>query len=256
MDSFFLLSKLLAPFLSPLGFFLTTFWILFFLRKFIPYQLWVLWGCCFWILSTPFFSNVLLFIWEEPLSNFDLVEPNSYDAIIVLGGMVRGISLEEGQVLLGSSSSRLMESLRLYNKKVAPSLLVTGGDLGVFSPNQWRESDGMLDFFSLAGVPVENILLEDQARNTYENAFYSKPLLESINGKKFLLVTSAFHMKRSLAIFDKIGLNVVPYVVDSRKRTKTTFPFNLFPSIDALALSSTVMREMVGYIAYWWKGYL
>lgn len=255
MDNFFLFSKLLSPFLSPLGFFLILFWVFFIFKKFISNRIWVFWGCTFWLFSTSFFSDILLSIWEEPLGHFESVEPFSYDAIIVLGGMVRGLAPEEGQILLGSSSSRLMESLRLYKKKTAPFLLVTGGDLGVFSANQWREADGMLDFFSLAGVPVEKILIEDQARNTYENAFYSKPLLESIKGKKFLLVTSAFHMKRSLAIFNKISLEVTPYSVDSR-RLKKPFPFNFLPSVEALALSSTVMREMIGFLAYWWKGYL
>jgi uncharacterized SAM-binding protein YcdF (DUF218 family) len=168
--------------------------------------------------------------------------------------MVRNVS-PEGQVQMGEAVDRLIEALRLYKRGVAPLILVTGGNLGVLSSNEWSEAQGMLDFLTLAGVPSQAILLEDQAQNTYQNALYSRPLLELVKAQRVLLVTSAFHMKRSLAIFKRQEIPVTPYSVDSRL-LNYSFPLNLLPSLRAFGIVDMVVREVVGYIVYAGMGYL
>lgn len=207
-----------------------------------------------WLISMPLTANVFLLFWEEPLSSPELVEPNSYDAIVILGGMVEGLS-PEGQWLLGGSVDRLTEAFRLYKREVAPLVLITGGNSGVLSEHLWTEADVMEDFLATMGVPLEKIIREDQAQNTYQNALYSWPLLAEAGASKILLVTSAYHMKRSLAIFQKMGFEVSPFSVDSRKLA-TEFPLNLLPSLSAFGAVSIVMREMVGTLVYKLIGYL
>ncbi len=69
----------------------------------------------------------------------------------------------------------------------------------------------MKEFATKLVVPDERIISETESRNTRENALYTKKILKKINAQKVILVTSAFHMPRSYAVFKKIGVNAVPF---------------------------------------------
>ena len=73
-------------------------------------------------------------------------------------------------------------------------------DAGVFG-NESREANYLYPLLESFGVPRERVLLEDRARNTYENAVFSKQLMKPKPGERWLLVTSAVHMPRAIGCF-------------------------------------------------------
>ena len=125
------------------------------------------------------------------------------DIIVVLGGGLQGASKPERPTPdLGEAADRMWAGAKLYNAGKAPKVLLTGGS------QPWNglttsEADGMADLMISFGVAKDDLILEDQSQNTYENAVLSKPFLTELEAQSALLVTSAFHMQRSLAVFEK-----------------------------------------------------
>jgi len=100
---------------------------------------------------------------------------------------------------------------------------------------------------------AERVLFEDRARNTYENALYSKRLASPAPGERWLLVTSAAHMPRSVGVFRQVGWPVVPYPVDY----ETEGEFRILIRPDAALRWNEfdrAVKEWVGLLAYWLSG--
>lgn len=198
-------------------------------------------------LATPYVSQKLLF-WETPL--FDASSLYSYkpfDAIVVLGGAIDP-SLSSVQINLRESAERMTEAFRLYKMGVAPLIIVSGGSGDVFKPDL-REAPAMARFLRELGVEDSCIICEDASRNTFENAKDTAIILEKHNLRQIVLITSAFHMRRSAAIFTKEGIDFVPYTVDSRKQT-VVFLEQCIPNYRSLGTSILILKEIAGFISY------
>ena len=107
------------------------------------------------------------------------------------------------------------------------------------------------------GVPEEAILLETESRNTDENALYSKRPLEAHGLKHILLVTSALHMPRALALFRASGIDAVPAPTDFEvvdRGDRTLMPW--LPDAAALEGSTRAIKEYLGLGVYWIQGLL
>jgi uncharacterized SAM-binding protein YcdF (DUF218 family) len=104
------------------------------------------------------------------------------------------------------------------------------------------------------GVAPERILIEQQSRNTVENAVLSKQIAQPKPGERWLLVTSAYHMPRSVGVFRQAGFPVEPYPVDWRTRgfADALRPFSTIG--DGLRRTDTAVREWIGLAAYWLTG--
>jgi uncharacterized SAM-binding protein YcdF (DUF218 family) len=98
------------------------------------------------------------------------------------------------------------------------------------------------------------MILERRSRNTYENAEFVKDMVSPKRGERWILVTSAYHMPRSIGIFRKIGFEVEPYPVDWRTAGRSSLP--MFSEILIVGLSrvDTACREWMGLAAYWITG--
>jgi uncharacterized SAM-binding protein YcdF (DUF218 family) len=121
----------------------------------------------------------------------------SGEVLIVLGGS----ALEDG--IIGQSSYwRSVYALRAYRQSPFARVIVSGG--GPFHP-----ADSMRDFLVASGVPSDRITVEDRSVSTRENAVYTKQLLTGDN-RRFVLLTSDYHMSRALHTFRKVGMNVTP----------------------------------------------
>jgi uncharacterized SAM-binding protein YcdF (DUF218 family) len=97
------------------------------------------------------------------------------------------------------------------------------------------------------------VIFEDRARNTYENAVLSKQLVAPAPGERWLLVTSAAHMPRSVGVFRKVGWPVIPYPVDYN----TTGDLEVMVAPDAAGRWSTfdqAVKAWIGLLAYWLSG--
>ena len=104
-------------------------------------------------------------------------------------------------------------------------------------------------------IPGDRILMETKSRNTWENAFFSRELIqENAEDRQVLLITSAYHMRRSLSCFRKAGINVIPYAVDYRQINKRGV-FKWFPDEEALSNSYLVCKEFLGLVVYKIRGY-
>jgi uncharacterized SAM-binding protein YcdF (DUF218 family) len=106
------------------------------------------------------------------------------------------------------------------------------------------------------GVPPERIIAEDKSRDTYENAVETARLLGPGYRGSIVLVTSAFHMKRSVGVFKKLGLKVTPFAVDFRNHGGGRLILNPLPQAYCLENSTAAVREYFGLLMYKLRGYL
>lgn len=187
------------------------------------------------------------------------------DAIVVLGGATREGIPPRPTNEVTEAGDRLIYAARLWKAGAAPLVLVTGGAVGVQGPAGKPESDAMADILGVLGVPPDAILLESEARNTFENALYSGPILAEAGAETILLVTSAVHMPRAAAIFRTMGYDFTPAPTDFfvseadlayywRPELEIQL-FNLVPSADDMYLTSLAMKEWIGIWIYRFRGW-
>ena len=174
------------------------------------------------------------------------------DAIVVLSGDVRKRVFPRSDIEVGGN--RVLKAIRLYKSGAAPIIVMTGGSGDFFDPS-FKESVLMRDLAIEFGVPKEKIIIETESRNTRENVVYTKQLLDKINVKRVILVTSAFHLPRSCALFKKVGIDVVPMGTDFYVTDEKYDPFSFVPSPGNLSLSSTAIKEYAGILVYWLMGW-
>ena len=175
----------------------------------------------------------------------------SVAAIIVLGGGFEGdVTAARGGYALGQSGDRFAEAAMLARRFPQAKIIISGGD---GSLGGGFEADAVIAprFFTRLGVPRSRLVLETRSRDTFENAVFTKPLIEGLEEDgSVLLVTSAFHMPRAMAVFVKAGMIVTPWPVDFRTPGDTGFrPFDARPDVN-LSLITLAVREHVGLLAY------
>jgi uncharacterized SAM-binding protein YcdF (DUF218 family) len=253
---FFILSKIFSFFLSPFSWIL----LLFFLALFIKKPEWKkrFLGSAFFILV--FFGNNIVFqevtrLWE--MRAVKTVNEN-YDVAIVLGGFSNyDFTLE--RISFRNGADRLLQALPLYFSGKTKKILVSGGSGYILMP-EMKESIFVKKYLESIQFPVEDLIIESDSRNTYENAKFTKVILDSLelSDKKILLITSAYHMRRSKACFDKAGLNCDLYCTDiladpNRHYILTDY---FIPSINVLVAWDILIHEFVGYISYKFSGYI
>lgn len=254
---FFTLSKVLTLFLFPLpfcillGIFLSLFIVKGHRNKFFSIlPILVLWTAS----SFPVCQNLVISLEK----NFLPVQPENTeeaDVAIVLGGMINTMTLHEKRVELINPVERLTDAIVLYKTGKVKEILFTGGS-GVLFFDEVKEADLAKKFLIDMGVPENKIHIESESRNTYENAIYTSKIVEEKKWKKLLLITSAFHMKRSLGVFQKAGMNPVPFPTDYRALKKDIGLDGFVPTVGALDTTTLALKEWIGILVYKWNGYL
>lgn len=254
---FFILSKILAFLIAPYTWLF--FGLLFLLKKlwYTPYKKWILGFTIYtYVISNSFLVDEIVRSWEFT-DNDVYLKNTKYDLAIVLGGMGR-IDERQHKFDFGQSGDRLFQTLELYYKKRVNKILISGGSGSISKPNH-REAIYIKKYLETILIPDSNIIIENKSKNTYENAVFSKQILDSLqfNGS-ILLVTSSYHMKRSLAIFEKAGYkNITPYVTNKITGIrKFEFDYCFIPNIEAVFSLNLILHEMIGYITYKIQGYL
>lgn len=176
----------------------------------------------------------------------------SADWIVVLGGGLRGAYRPLRPMAdLGDSADRVRASAQLFNAGKSKRILVTGGALPWNALGE-AESLGMTQFLIELGVPSAGIWLESESQTTYENALKSAPILTAEPAQTALLVTSAFHMHRSLAVFEKQipEIQWIPYATDIKVVPRQNSLLRFLPDIYVLTQSQQFLREQVGLWVY------
>ena len=212
------------------------------------------------IFFSKLFLILFLFFGYTPLSNFllstmeDYIQPSKYPVqqltgVVVLGGSFdSGLkSKERNEISLNSSAERLTKALEIYKKN--PRLLILfSGFSGELKPQGWSESDMARKFFLDQGVKLDNLIFENQSRNTFENIKYSKDIIANYKGT-WGLITSASHMPRSFFTFKKHGLILEPINVDYKTGTSRMFWIN-FDISSGLSNWSIILHELIGISYY------
>jgi uncharacterized SAM-binding protein YcdF (DUF218 family) len=195
------------------------------------------------LFTNPFLFNQFAQSWDLPPYKDD---GKNYSCVIVLGGFSTGSYNGDG--FFTSASDRFIQGIKLLSTKKATHLLVSGGT-GSLLPDEFREAAWVKKQLHEFNYPDSAILIENASRNTKENAKFSKAMLEKAKLKPpYLLVTSAFHMRRSLMIFKKMGVNVVPYPANYMVRRKV-IASDFIPAADVLSSWNIYIKEVVGYVA-------
>ncbi|MCB2092121.1 MAG: YdcF family protein [Alphaproteobacteria bacterium] len=208
------------------------------------------------MLSVVGFTNLSSWaMWplESRMDSFrNKLDQQPYAGIIVLGGSEKlAISTSSGQPTLNHGGERLMAAAALARKFPTIPIIHSGGTR--FADNELSENDVAKLFFEQEAIDISRLRFDSKSYNTSTNAIESKALIKPGETGKWLLVTSAFHMPRSVGNFQKAGINIQPYPVDYKSTLK-------YDGIFMLNFSENIMRfdlaihEYIGLLAYYITG--
>lgn len=203
--------------------------------------------------SNSFLINEAFLGWEkEPVP---VEQVGSYDAGIILTGFTSLEKSPHDRVYTNKGSDRFLHTLMLYKTGHIRKIIVSGG-LGMLRKIRHSEAAEVKTLLLLSGVPEEDILLEDKSHNTYENAQFTRKLLQQHPElKRVVLITSAFHMRRASACFTKAGIAHLAFPADFYSSDRLARFEYLFPSAEALAGWSRLLHEIGGFLIYKISGY-
>lgn len=242
---FYILSKLLIFLTKPL------FWLLILLiicikfkkkrKKFLLITL-----CFFFILSNSFIASYASKLWEPKRQKIKKV----YDVGIVLGG-ISSYDKKTASNNFNKEADRLIEAERLYRQGYIKKILLSGGN-GLIFNDGYIEADALKQHLIKNGIPENDILVENKSRNTKENALNSSLILKNKfpNGK-FLLITSAKHIKRAKYCFDKFEINTNIFPTDcSPSHIQPRLDNLIIPSVSAIETWEDLIHEWIGILIY------
>jgi len=208
-----------------------------------------------YLCSNSFLVDECYRAWE-PVTKDYAMQKLEYDGAIVLGG-IGDIDLRRKQINFGFSADRLFQVLPLYYKGYIKFIIFTGGSGSIEFPEK-KEGIYVKKYLQSINIPDSALIVESQSKNTFENAKFTKPILDSLNlNGRFLLVTSGFHMPRALAIFKKAGFDQIdPFITNRHSGNRRFTPDHLLiPNPGAMWSLQNLIHEWVGYMIYKLKGY-
>ncbi len=180
--------------------------------------------------------------------------PQNVAGIIVLGGSIdTRIARTREEPEMNDAGDRLTATMALARRYPQARVVFTGGSAAVFE-DDIPESGPAGEIFLSLGLAPERLMLEEESRNTYENAVFTRRIVEPQPGEVWLLVTSAFHMPRSIGCFRQAGFDVVPFPVDYRTPAGSAIWRPSAASIRNVEKVHFAIREYIGLFAYWMTG--
>lgn len=210
----------------------------------------------FFFFSNEFIANELMKAWEVETVAFS--EMKNYRLGIVLTGTVIPQLQPDDRVYFAKGADRVVHTVQLYKKGLIDKILISGGSGRIIDIEE-READQYRNVMMMMGVPDSVILVENETRNTHESAQAVRKILDDAgySAEDCLLITSAFHMRRSLACYRKVGLDLDTFSTDFYAHQGTYYPDAfLIPKVEAFVLWSKLMKEWTGFIAYRMAGYI
>lgn len=175
--------------------------------------------------------------------------PSNVSAIVMLGGATTARpSTARKIVALNDAGERLTTTLWLAQQYPAARIVLSGGGALVADAAE-SEAETARRFFLAMGIEDSRLVLEGTSRNTIENARFTRELLAGAEGE-IILVTSAFHMPRSMGLFRKVGIDVIPWPTDFRSTGQESLALDLANPTRNLETATTAIREWIGLVAY------
>jgi uncharacterized SAM-binding protein YcdF (DUF218 family) len=185
------------------------------------------------------------------------------DIILVLSGGHEPADYPRPGPEIGGDGDRLIYAARLYKQGKASRLLLSGGTIEWIN-NSGNPAEDMAELLELMGVPRRALILETESRNTYENARACKGILDELGARQVILVTSAWHMPRSVLLFQKQGIKVIPAPTDfiftrpnlPQPVTLASLLYDLLPGPENLARTTLLLKEYLGLFIYKLRGWI
>ncbi|WP_426671779.1 YdcF family protein [Mucilaginibacter sp. McL0603] len=241
---YFIFSKVLLFLLFPLN------WIIIFLLIALFSKRQKLKRKCFitGVVLLIIFSNPLLlylFAKNWDVNSAPLNKNKVYSSVIVLGGFSG--EDKNGNGVFNENADRFIQGVKLKEEGRVSHILISSGN-GNLGQSKFKEAVWTQSVLKEFNLPDSAVLIEPDSRNTFENATFSKQILQKAHLQPpYILVTSAYHMRRSLYIFKKEGMDVVPYS-SGRITSNVKFSFldYMMPDAGVLAGWCTYLKELIG----------
>jgi uncharacterized SAM-binding protein YcdF (DUF218 family) len=206
--------------------------------------------------SNDFIANEFLGAWEIPPTPFANITKRYQWGVLLSGVTQSGIEPKD-RVYFNHGADRVTHTFQLYKEGFIKKIFVSGGN-GSRLPSSQREADEIASVLLMMGTRPEDIITENKSRNTHESAIEVPARLAGIAGPEdCLLITSAFHMRRSAACFRHVGWTMDTFSTNFLSHPRKFSIDALFiPKPEALLGWHVLMKEWVGYLAYRLAGYL
>lgn len=243
---YFILSKIAYVFLAPFNWITALFIFRFFIKSLVvkkrfEYAI---------IAIVLLFGNEVIYTklvmaWQpKPVQ---LSELSTCETGILLGGLT---SFDKyGNGFLNGATDRLVAISILYKTKKIKKIIISGGSVYKKRP---KEADFLFKELLLLGVPAQDLMIENRSRTTFENATFTKKIIDSVKLQPpFVLVTSALHIPRAKKVFEKAGVQVIPFPSDFHVfDQKFAFADYVIPKVFVLNDWASFTKEIIGMLGY------
>ncbi|MFY8108320.1 MAG: YdcF family protein [Bacteroidia bacterium] len=253
---FYFLSKVLYGIVAPVSLVLIMF-IIYFISGI---KKWIYWAFGLMLFfSNPFIAQTVMGWYEiDPIR---IEKGKKYDGIIILGGFISNVDVDgENRAVFSDGNDRMMQALYLFKNKVSNRIIYTAGRDTIFTKYSPEALLGK-EYLMKSGIPDTCIWAEIRSINTFENAYLTKEMLQKKDPnwkkKEYLILTSAFHMRRAMACFEKQGFQVTAYSTDMRSsRSKFSVLNTIMPTYGGFEIWTFLLKEWIGLVVYQLKGYI
>jgi uncharacterized SAM-binding protein YcdF (DUF218 family) len=203
-----------------------------------------------WLASTPVVANLLTVSLEEQNASVPIATISPKDVAIVLSGGLAQRRSTLDAAHMGATGDRLMQAALLWRAGKVRTIIISGGNLP-WARSSTAEASLAAELLEAYGVPPDSIIVENDSRNTHENAVNTAAIWRVKRFEAGQLVTCATHMPRALASFRKAGLSVAPWPADFRaQHPVVNSVFDFLPDVDALEMTTTAIKEWLGLAVY------
>jgi uncharacterized SAM-binding protein YcdF (DUF218 family) len=187
------------------------------------------------------------------------VEAMDIGAIVVLaGGVEKKGGYRSYHELSGASWRRLWHGVELFKELKGKRPILYSGGTGDPFDSASVEAELAKSYAVAMGIPSEKFWIEKDSRNTYESGVAIKRILDNhfpkVNMHRILLVTSSFHMLRSMRVMEKVGLDPIPSPADFAIGSLNLDPLSFIPSVSYFSRSTNSIHEWIGIGGYWLLG--
>lgn len=263
---FVFFSKFLPLLVYPLGLACVLIILALVIKKHPGFRTAVLWAALaiLWLGGNRWVSSSLARSLET-----QYLPPETYpkvDAIVVLGGGTESYGAPRSGVELNGAGDRLIQAARLYREGVSSTLLLSGGNITWLGGRPSTPAEEMKEILVFMGIPEEALVLQTKSQNTQEDALYSAEILRSRGIDEVILVTSAAHMPRSVGLFEKQGIKVIPAPADFNvpdyewedlwHGSAASQIINFLPNAGSLSQTTSSLKEYIGLLVYKLRGWL
>ena len=207
--------------------------------------------------SNDFIANEAMHGWEIPPTPFSAMS-KTYEYGVMLTGVTLNDFQPADRVYFSRGADRVVHTVDLYKRGLIRKIIISGGEGRVLYKGR-READDIFKAMVLMGVHPDDLIVENDSRNTYESAVHVKELIRNSNSddSELLLITSAFHMRRSRACFRKADVATAVFSTDFYTHPRYFDPGTLLvPKVEAILIWHKLFKEWIGMIAYKVAGYI